>query len=126
MYNGTTHNETFKRLQEDYVTTRDNKTLGKMYQVAVEVSANYIRKYQNSRGLRLDVDTLSHDAAIYIVEQYLRKPEFRVDRLSAYAHFGCLKVLFADSKRERREVSYEQTLDDRKKSVRLTNTEERR
>jgi hypothetical protein len=107
MYGGTTHNETFDRLQEEYLRTRDNKTLGKMYEVCVEMSKNYINKYQSSRGLNLDVDELSHVAALFVIEQYLRKPDFLIRKLSGYMHFGCLKALFKDSKREQNEVSYD-------------------
>jgi hypothetical protein len=111
-----THNEIFEDLQKNYIYERDvthnekaaSDTLGKMYQICVTVSQNYIKKYQLSRGLRLDIETLAHDAALYIIEQYLRKPSFRVKKVSAYAYFGCTKALFTDSRREQNEVSYEQ------------------
>jgi hypothetical protein len=111
-----THNEIFDKLQQDYIHERDIEqnqasasiVLGKMYELILEMTGNYIKKYQLSHGIRLDTKTLSHDAALYIIEQYLRKPKFRIKRLSAYAYFGCLKALFADSKREQIEVSYEQ------------------
>jgi hypothetical protein len=78
-----------------------------MYEVCVEVSTNYIKKYQASRGLNLDLEELSHVASLFIIEQYLRKPEFLITKLSGYMHFGCLKALFSDSKREMNEVSWE-------------------
>jgi hypothetical protein len=108
-----THNERYELLQQQYFSARDtdqksaSTILGEMYEVCVEISTNYINKYQKSRGLHLDVNELSHVAALFIIEQYLRKPEFKILKLSGYIHFGCLKALFKDSEREKREVSWD-------------------
>jgi hypothetical protein len=101
-----THNERFAALQGKYLETRDSRYLGEMYLVCAELAANYIRKYARARGLRLDTDTLAHDSAVYVTDQYLKKPGFRISRVSAYIHFGCVKTLFRDSGREQRETSY--------------------
>jgi hypothetical protein len=105
-YHGTTHNETFDLLQEDYLVTRDNNTLATMYEVAKEVAYNYLAKYCRSRSLHLDLEELSHDSSMYIIEQYLRKPEFRVAKLSAYIYFGVIKNLYKNKNREQKELSY--------------------
>jgi hypothetical protein len=110
-----THNERYESLQEEYMTTRSNKTLGKMYEVAREAAFNYLRKYCNNRGIRLDTEELSHDAAMFVIEQHLRKPEWTVQKISAYIHFGVLKVLFGDKERETREVSYEELTERRRR-----------
>jgi hypothetical protein len=79
-----------------------------MYRLCVEIATNYITKYARKRGLRLDIPELSHDSAIYAIEQYLKKPEFRINRISAYMYLGCIKNLFRDKDRDQREVSYEE------------------
>jgi hypothetical protein len=104
------HNIQFSKLQEEYLKTRDQKHLNKMYKLCVEIASNYIRKYAKGKGLSLNIPELSHDSAVYAIEQYLKKPGFRIERISAYMHFGCVKSLFRDKERERREVSYEDLL----------------
>jgi hypothetical protein len=79
-----------------------------MYRLCVEMASNYIRKYARGKGLRLDIPELSHDSAIYAIEQYLRKPGFRIKSISTYMYFGCLKTLFQDKQWEQRRVSYEE------------------
>jgi hypothetical protein len=106
-----THNEQYDSLQAEYLKTRDNRTLGKMYEVAKQAAFNYLRKYCNSRGIKLDNEEMSHDAAMFVIEQYLRKPEWSVQRISAYIHFGVIKVLYRDKERETREVSYDEIIE---------------
>jgi hypothetical protein len=108
-YNGITHNEIYEELQNKYLATRDKEILGKMYCVAREAARNYLKKYCRNHGLyNLDVEELSHDAALFVIEQYLRKSDFKVEKISAYIHFGVKKVLFKDKDIEMRELSYEQ------------------
>jgi hypothetical protein len=102
-----THNEQFTELQAEYLKTRDERHLSRMYCLCVDLASNYITKYARERGLYLDIGELSHDSAIFVIDQYLRKPEFKIDRISAYIHFGCVKVLYQGKERDRREVSYE-------------------
>jgi hypothetical protein len=111
-----THNEQYEALQAEYLKTKDNKALGKMYLIAKEAAKNYISKYCRTRGLKLNINELSHDSAIYIIEQYLRKPSFHVDKLSAYIYFGVKKSLFKDKEIEQREISYEQYFEEKKEN----------
>jgi hypothetical protein len=114
-YNGTTHNEIYNELQNKYLETRDKKTLGEMYLIAKAAAYNYIKKYCQSHGLyNLDINELSHDSALFVIEQYLRKPEFKVEKISAYIHFGTRKALFKDKDIEQNEISYEQYFEEDK------------
>jgi hypothetical protein len=107
-----THNELYEDLQKKYIITRDNNTLGKMYEIAKQAAFNYIKKYCQSHGLyNLDIDELSHDASLFVIEQYLKKPEFRVGKISAYIHFGVIKALFKNKNIEMMEVSYDEILE---------------
>jgi hypothetical protein len=86
-----------------------------MYCVAKEAATNYIRKYCKQRGLfHLDIAEKSHVAALFVIEQYLKKPEFKVLKISAYIHFGTQKALFKDKDIEQREISYEQYFEEDK------------
>jgi hypothetical protein len=108
-YEGITHNEQYESLQIKYLETRHNKILGEMYLIAKEAASSYIRNYCNQRGLRnLDIDELSHSAAIFVIEQYLKKPEFKVEKISAYIYFGVQKSLFRNKDIEIWEVSYDE------------------
>jgi hypothetical protein len=103
-----THNALYNDLQEKYLETRDARLLEKMYRIAGEAARNYLRKHLKKKGIRLNnLDELAHDAALFVIEQYLRKPWFKVRKLSAYIYFGIIKVLYKDKKRETSEVSYE-------------------
>jgi hypothetical protein len=111
-FNGITHNEIYEKLQQEYLNNRDNRILGQMYCVAKEVAYNYIKKYCQSHGLyNFDIKEKSHDASLFVIEQYLRKSEFKVDKISAYINFGVKKALFRDKEIEQRESSYEVLLE---------------
>jgi hypothetical protein len=108
------HNEQYDSLQTEYLRTRDNAVLGKMYEVAKQAAFNYLQKYCHNHGIKLNNKELSHDAAMFVIEQHLKKPEWRVKRISAYIHFGVIKVLYRDKEREIREDSYEEMNERRK------------
>jgi hypothetical protein len=111
-YEGTTHNEIYEELQNKYLKTKDNKTLGKMYEIAKQAAFNYIKKYCQSHGLyNFDISEKSHDAALFVIEQYLKKPEFKIDKISAYVYFGVQKSLFKNKDIEMREVSYDELIE---------------
>jgi hypothetical protein len=116
-YNGVTHNEEYEEQQKIYLENRDNKivadrALGRMYLIAKQAAFNYINKYCRSRGLHnLDVDELSHEASTYVIEQYLRKPQFNVGKISAYIHYGVIKVLYRNKDHEMMEVSYDDIIE---------------
>jgi hypothetical protein len=110
-----THNEIYDELQIEYLETRNSKTLGKMYEIAKKAARNYIRKYCQQRGLfNLDIDELSHEASLFVIEQYLKKPEFSVGKISAYIHFGTQKALFKNKTIEMNELSYDELIEKRK------------
>jgi hypothetical protein len=105
------HNARYEALQKDYLKNRDNRTLEKMYAVAKEAGYNYLKKYCLKKGIRLqNLAEMSHDSAMFIIDQYLRKPDFKILRLSAYIYFGVIKTLFRNKGVETREVSYEETV----------------
>jgi hypothetical protein len=111
-YNGITHNEQYEKLQIEYLKTKDNKILGKMYEISKQAAYNYIKKYCQSHGLyNIDTDELSHEASLFVIEQYLNKPEFSVGKISAYIHFGVIKALFKNKNIEMNEVSYDELIE---------------
>jgi hypothetical protein len=102
-----THNELYNELQEEYLKNRDNNILGKMYKIIQKIAYNYLKKYEKRKGISLRKDELSHDAAVFVIEQYLKKSDFLIQKISAYTYFGVIKVLYMDKEREINEVSYE-------------------
>jgi hypothetical protein len=102
------HNEAYDSLQEEYLNTRNGRTLEKMYRIAREVSRNYLKGYCKRSGIWLNIDERSHDSAMYVIDKYLKNPEFRVKSLSAYVYYGFLKTTFVNKKTEIREVSYDE------------------
>jgi hypothetical protein len=108
-----THNKQFLELQADYLRTGDGKYLSRMYRLCVDMAGNYIRKYARERRLKLDVAELSHDSAVFVIERYLKEPGFKIDRISAYMYFGCVKNLYRDKEWEQRRVSYDDYMNGR-------------
>jgi hypothetical protein len=113
----TQHNDLYERLQAAYLEHEDTALLGKMYEVARLAARNYLKKYCRTKKIYLDVQELSHDAAMYLITRYLKpvskkqsKP-FCVKRLSSYIYFGVLKVLYTDYNKNVEIVSYEEYCD---------------
>jgi hypothetical protein len=85
-----------------------------MYLIAKEAAKNYISSYWKKHGLyNYDIEEKSHDSALFVIEQYLRKPQFKVDKISAYIYFGVKKSLFINKEIEMSEVSYEQYFEEK-------------
>jgi hypothetical protein len=117
-----THNERFSELENKYIESREAGDKGKsdscinlMYSLLKEIAYNYIASYCKKRGLaHLDIKEKAHDAAMFVILQYIKKKNFRVKRISSYIHFGVLKSLFANKEIEMNEVSYEQYFNEKK------------
>lgn len=110
----TPHNEKYALLQEQYLQTRDKKVLGDMYQIIWQIEKNYINKYCQKNHIKMDdISMADHieNACTFIIEQYLRKPEFKIEKISAYCHFGMLKSLFTDKDMEMSEDSWDELIE---------------
>lgn len=92
-----THNEIFSELQDEYFkTNRNPEVLGKMYLVIKEMETNYIQKYCKTNGVEFSFDEMEdriETATLFVIERYLKYPDFRIDKISAYAGFGRCKAL---------------------------------
>ena len=98
-----THNARFAKLQEEFLENRSPENLAKMYWLVREIQSNYIYNYIKKHGLSFDFDETEdkiEDATVFVIDKYLKKKDFRIKRLSAYAHFGMLKALFKDKDKE--------------------------
>lgn len=108
-----THNVRFAKLQDEYLESRKPETLVQMYTLVREIESNYIYNYIKKHGLSFDFDETEdkiEDATIFVIDKYLKKKDFKIEKLSAYAHFGMLKALFKDKEKEQalKEISPEQ------------------
>ena len=98
-----THNARFAKLQEEFLENRSPENLAKMYWLVREIQSNYIYNYIKKHGLFFNSDELQdkiEDATIFVIDKYLKKKDFKIEKLSAYAHFGMLKALFKDKEKE--------------------------
>jgi hypothetical protein len=106
-----TDNERYEEIQDKYLKDRNDKSLTELYYICVRLAKKYLNKYCRKKGISLNIEKKSHDAAIFVIEKYLRKPDFKVNRISAYIYFGVLKALFKDKHIEQREVSFEEMVE---------------
>jgi hypothetical protein len=79
-----------------------------MYVCAEAAAVNYLNKYCRTRNLHLDIPTLSHDSATYVIDKYLKHKSFQVKNISAYIYFGVQKALFGDYHKDVELISYEE------------------
>lgn len=110
-----THNEQYSKWQDIYLTSQNqkdkNEALSQMYLITKQVITNYINDYLKKHQLTFDFDTLQEKIEIgtlYVIERYLTNPDFKIEKISAYAYFGKIKALFKDKEREQRETSLEE------------------
>jgi hypothetical protein len=105
-------NEKYEKIQEEYLKDRNNKSLTELYFICVKLAKKYLLKYCRKKGISLNIEEKSHDSAMFVIEQYLKKPLFKVERISAYIFFGIIKNLYKDKNREMNEVSYEKMVEE--------------
>jgi hypothetical protein len=106
-----TDNERYEGIQNEYLKDRNDKSLTELYYICLKLAKKYLNKYCKKKGIILNIEEKSHDAAVFVIEQYLKKPEFKVKRISAYIYFGTIKALYKDKHREMNEVSYEEMVE---------------
>ena len=107
------HNELFADLQEKYYKTNNKKVLEEMYLLLLEFYRNYITDYARKRGLKFTketIDDLRTEMAERTITHYLKKPDFRIEKLSSYGYFDFIKII-TQNKTEDRNFSLEQLIE---------------
>lgn len=107
------HNELFAQLQEKYYKTNNKKVLEEMYLLLLEFYRNYIIDYARKRGLKFTkekVDDLRTEMAERTISHYLKKPDFRIEKLSSYGYFDFIKII-TQTKAEDKNFSLEQLIE---------------
>lgn len=107
------HNELFDELQDKYYATNNKKVLEEMYVLLLEFYKNYITDYARKRGLKFTkekIDDLKVEMAERTISHYLKKEDFRIEKLSSYGYFDFIKIITQD-KTEDRNFSLEQLVE---------------
>ena len=107
------HNELFAELQEKYYKTNDKKVLEEMYLLLLEFYKNYITDYARKRGLKFTkekIDDLKIEMAERTISHYLKKEDFRIEKLSAFGYFDFIKII-TQNKTEDKNFSLEQLIE---------------
>ena len=107
------HNELFADLQEKYYKTNNKKVLEEMYLLLLEFYRNYITDYARKRGLKFTketIDDLKIEMAERTISHYLKKPDFRIEKLSSYGYFDFIKII-TQNKTEDKNLSLEQLIE---------------
>ena len=107
------HNKLFDDLQNKYYKTNDKKILEEMYLLLLEFYRNYITDYARKRGLKFTkekIDDLRTEMAERTISHYLKKPDFRIEKLSSYGYFDFIKII-TQNKTEDKNFSLEQLVE---------------
>ena len=107
------HNKLFDDLQDKYYKTNDKKILEEMYLLLLEFYRNYITDYARKRGLKFTketIDDLRTEMAERTISHYLKNPNFRIEKLSAYGYFDFIKII-TQNKTEDKNFSLEQLVE---------------
>ena len=107
------HNELFAQLQDKYYQTNNKKVLEEMYLLLLEFYRNYITDYARKRGLKFTkekIDDLKVEMAERTISHYLKKEDFRIEKLSSYGYFDFIKII-TQTKTEDRNFSLEQLVE---------------
>ena len=107
------HNEMFADLQEKYYQTNNKKVLEEMYLLLLEFYKNYITDYARKRALKFTketIDDLRTEMAERTISHYLKKPDFRIEKLSSYGYFDFIKII-TQNKTEDKNFSLEQLIE---------------
>ena len=106
------HNKEFDSLQAKYLEkpfgSRDSIILDRMWEVCYSYSINLLLNYLKKKELTWDdfvIQEKASDMATWLIEPYLRVPNRKIEKLSSYAHFAKLKVLYTDKDYEMRQQS---------------------
>ena len=107
------HNELFDELQNKYYKTNSKKVLEEMYLLLLEFYKNYITDYARKRGIKFSkekIDDLKVEMAERTISHYLKNPNFRIEKLSAYGYFDFIKII-TQNKANDRNFSLEQLVE---------------
>ncbi len=108
------HNEEFEKLQSEYLSEKNPKTLNKMYEVAYKYCCHLLLQYVQQKGFNWSDEKIrekAHDCATWLIEPYLRRKDFKIKKLSSYAHFAKLKILYGHKNEEQNELSLDEFID---------------
>ena len=84
------HNKLFADLQNKYYKTNDKIVVEEMYLLLLEFYRDYITDFARKRGLKFTKETIGDlrtEMAERTISHYLKKPDFRIEKLSSYGYF---------------------------------------
>lgn len=95
------NNERYAAIETLYLATKEDKYLEQMYDFLAHYYTFKLKKYVRQKGLYFTeerMNELSHDMATRSICHYKEHPrikgEFRMCKLSAYAQFDFMKILY--------------------------------
>jgi hypothetical protein len=87
-------NEQFAALQDAYLQTRSGKDLNRLYEFLIQYLTGFLKRYAAKHGVFLvDLEDKADDCALFFIEQYLSKPDWKVARFTGYYGNSIVKVL---------------------------------
>lgn len=87
-----------RQAQELFLKTGNSAALSPLYLAARRMAAALIARQCATKGFTLDerqIAEKSHDAAVYLLRQYMERPGFAVKKPAAYLYTCVLRELYS-------------------------------
>jgi len=92
-------NEEFNQLQTKYLKARaeSDKCLTDLYTFLKKYLLGFLKRYASKNGFYIsNIEDKAEDAALFFINQYLSKPNWKVDRFTGYYGNALIKVLHGE------------------------------
>lgn len=102
-------------LQDKWIKTRDKTVLGDMYFLLLDFYKNLITAYAKRKGIYFYTEELMErvtDCAGFTISHYLKRADFYIENLTAYAWFDMKHELLKSKDEEVNTTSYEQIIEE--------------
>ena len=109
------HKEKFEELQRRWIETKDKNILGEMYILLLDFYKNFITAYAKRKGIYFYAEELMErvtDCAGFTILHYLRREDFYIDNLTAYAWYDMRHELLKGKEEEQNTRSFEQLIEE--------------
>ena len=98
-------NEEFDKLQTEYLSTRSDKAIYELYKLIRGYMTGFLKSYARKKKFFMDdLEGKTEDCTYFIIEQYIKKPGWKIDRFTAYYHNAIVKIVHGEKQKQHDEI----------------------